>query len=566
MPFEPDAHFCVGFWDLNHNGYYAKDSSGFGNHGRWHSDVRLKEGISNGFETTLYADGDGVYRFVLVPDSTLLQLTQSQVGFSIFCRIYPRDLTQTDSLVEPIYEYIYTGGSVTSRSFTSASFSYPSNTVVNILGYTGIRKFRHILAKNDDYNESDSDGTVTHGYAWALTDDGRLRFTLRRDNHNYTVETLPNTIVITDPPTAYDIAVVCSVSTAPIVIEPPPPPADEPPIGDEPVPPPSPPPQIDPTKITHKFIYSSSANITSEGNDGNIDDNVNDSNLKTRWSYRPIPAWIKIDLGARKTVELVKIAWYRGNDRRMDFNIKTADVDEQYPYLPYTSYTQRYKGRSSGATSGLETYNVADSNARYVLINVTGNSDNDYASITEIEIHGKEIPNIVEPPPTPPSQPPIPPSTPQDPQLELYVDRVAYAMKTTDHLPIPEDPNRELMIYGNYPHSDSYDALRYYKFKGGIQHLIMYKDFRFAPQHIENIWRNKITIADIELGRVALAGLCAIFEGLEGPGGFSTQGFSDVGFDIGYDEMTIGADFGGFDPIGFDPIGFDTVAESTAKD
>jgi hypothetical protein len=51
------------------------------------------------------------------------------------------------------------------------------------------------------------------------------------------------------------------------------------------------------------------------------------------------------------------------------------------------TYTKVFSGQSSGTTSGFERYNVKDSSARYLMIKVTRNSENNYASISEVVIN-----------------------------------------------------------------------------------------------------------------------------------------------------------------------------------
>jgi hypothetical protein len=50
------------------------------------------------------------------------------------------------------------------------------------------------------------------------------------------------------------------------------------------------------------------------------------------------------------------------------------------------SYVDVYSGDSSGATSSAESYGFDNIEARYVRITVNGNTENNFASITEIEI------------------------------------------------------------------------------------------------------------------------------------------------------------------------------------
>jgi hypothetical protein len=125
--------------------------------------------------------------------------------------------------------------------------------------------------------------------------------------------------------------------------------------------------------------YSVSS-ITASGDDGNVPSNTRDGSFSTRWSSFGVGEYIQYDLGSSKPVDEVKVAWYLGNERTNNYVIYTSDNA--------SSWTSRDSGTSSGNTTGLESYTFASVNARYVRVTVNGNSSNDWASITEVEIHG----------------------------------------------------------------------------------------------------------------------------------------------------------------------------------
>jgi len=56
--------------------------------------------------------------------------------------------------------------------------------------------------------------------------------------------------------------------------------------------------------------------VTASGNDGNIPSNILDNNLNTRWSNLGQGSWIQLDLGSKKSICSVDIAWYRGDIRQ----------------------------------------------------------------------------------------------------------------------------------------------------------------------------------------------------------------------------------------------------------
>jgi hypothetical protein len=176
MPFEPDFKFLAGMWNLNHNGRWAIDSSGKGHVGTWISNVEIREGIDDGFGTSLYAQFDGAETYLIIGDFPAMRLSFAP-QFSITCRIYPEDIDATDG---------------------------PGGT-----------RFRTILHKPDTSAANNTQlglintGSVGNGYALAVTPDGKVRFTLVASGIKYTVETLANVIVPSDPPTPYNITVTC---------------------------------------------------------------------------------------------------------------------------------------------------------------------------------------------------------------------------------------------------------------------------------------------------------------------------------------------------------------------
>jgi hypothetical protein len=120
--------------------------------------------------------------------------------------------------------------------------------------------------------------------------------------------------------------------------------------------------------------------------------NVLDNNLNTRWSNNGKGSWIQMDLGSSKNICSVNIAWYKGNERQNNFVISTSKDGN--------TFTKVLEKKSSGNTLNLEKYVLTNTPARYVKITVNGNTQNDYASITEIKI---SIQNTIPTPPPPPS-------------------------------------------------------------------------------------------------------------------------------------------------------------------
>jgi hypothetical protein len=108
--------------------------------------------------------------------------------------------------------------------------------------------------------------------------------------------------------------------------------------------------------------------------------NVLDGDLNTRWSNPGIGSWIQLDLGSSNKICDVSIAWYKGNERKNNFVVSSSDDGVKFSNILNMT--------SSGTTIHNESYSVssADVNARYIRITVNGNTQNNYASITETAI------------------------------------------------------------------------------------------------------------------------------------------------------------------------------------
>ena len=142
------------------------------------------------------------------------------------------------------------------------------------------------------------------------------------------------------------------------------------------------PPRPTPTPVECKTPTITAVGAT--GNDGNIPQNTLDNNANTRWSNLGLPSSIQYDLGGTShPICDVDIAWYRGNLRVNSFTISASDDPS------FTNPKTIFIGQSSGKTTAPETYNVEDTSARYLRITVMANTENNWASITEVKINAK---------------------------------------------------------------------------------------------------------------------------------------------------------------------------------
>lgn len=133
-----------------------------------------------------------------------------------------------------------------------------------------------------------------------------------------------------------------------------------------------------------------SLTIVSATDDGLYDDiygphNIIDGVIEpgSRWSNESLgaPKSVLLDLGAEQTLKGLSIAWYKGNERATKFNVEASANG--------TDFTTVIADRQSGGeTLELEEYSFEPVQARYVRINASGNTSNDWNSITEVVATG----------------------------------------------------------------------------------------------------------------------------------------------------------------------------------
>lgn len=144
--------------------------------------------------------------------------------------------------------------------------------------------------------------------------------------------------------------------------------------------------------------------VTAGDSDGNVETNTIDNNLYTRWSATGSGAWIKFDLGERKPLGYIGIAFYKGDVRATSLTIEASDDGAVWRTV--------WNGSSSGKTTAMQPFDFADTEARYVRITGHGNSDGSaYTSLTEVHLYAPfangdtpvaSIPYVVPGPPREP--------------------------------------------------------------------------------------------------------------------------------------------------------------------
>ncbi|GGA87412.1 hypothetical protein GCM10011369_31830 [Neiella marina] len=117
------------------------------------------------------------------------------------------------------------------------------------------------------------------------------------------------------------------------------------------------------------------------GNDGNGPANTIDNNLNTRWSYNGVGKQIVWDLGGTADISAMSLAFYKGDQRSASFDLEiSSDASNWTPLLT--------SANSGGSSLALESFAIADTNARYVRYTGYGNSANTWNSLTEVQVNG----------------------------------------------------------------------------------------------------------------------------------------------------------------------------------
>jgi hypothetical protein len=140
----------------------------------------------------------------------------------------------------------------------------------------------------------------------------------------------------------------------------------------------------DPGSCTTSLPISGATASGSES--ANPPTNAIDNNFGTRWANPALGSWIRVDLGSTQNICSVDIAWYNGNARQYHFVIATSTDG--------VAFTNVFSGDSSGTTASSEKYIIPATDARYVRVTVNGNTQNNAASILELDIFGSSSGNL----------------------------------------------------------------------------------------------------------------------------------------------------------------------------
>ena len=116
---------------------------------------------------------------------------------------------------------------------------------------------------------------------------------------------------------------------------------------------------------------------------GHPPENAIDGDLNTRWSSSGEDRDIYVDIGGVAKIDDIGIAWFQGDSRVSEFTIYSrTGVGGNWDEIG--------SGKSSGESSQIEIYNVDDTDARFVRIEVESNDTNDIQNILEIQVFGPD--------------------------------------------------------------------------------------------------------------------------------------------------------------------------------
>jgi peptidoglycan/xylan/chitin deacetylase (PgdA/CDA1 family) len=138
--------------------------------------------------------------------------------------------------------------------------------------------------------------------------------------------------------------------------------------------------QAQPTNVQCKNLPITNVVASANTEKGNTAKNVIDSKVNLRWAANGIGTFIQADLGSIKTICSLGIAWYKGDARHYNFDISVSKDGN--------AYTKAFSGTSAGKTSQIENNTFREIDGRYIKVTVNGNSENDWASITEMRVDG----------------------------------------------------------------------------------------------------------------------------------------------------------------------------------
>lgn len=108
--------------------------------------------------------------------------------------------------------------------------------------------------------------------------------------------------------------------------------------------------------------------------------NIFDGDMKTRYAVSGVGQWLRVDFGTVQEFDQVALSFMSGHVRRQKFNINISEDG--------VNWTQVWSGMSSGTTEEIEFYDVGKVKARYIKLDLNGNTEGgqNWNSITEFVV------------------------------------------------------------------------------------------------------------------------------------------------------------------------------------
>lgn len=127
-------------------------------------------------------------------------------------------------------------------------------------------------------------------------------------------------------------------------------------------------------------INNADIKASASSSDGHLPQYTLDNNLtpESRWSAEGNGEWILFDTGSQKTLDHINIAFYKGDVRTSKIDIQTSNDK--------STWTTLFTGPTPQRTLNFQNFDLKASSARYLRIIGHGNSDNNWNSITEVQL------------------------------------------------------------------------------------------------------------------------------------------------------------------------------------
>ena len=139
----------------------------------------------------------------------------------------------------------------------------------------------------------------------------------------------------------------------------------------------------------HAAPLSVAGVTASSHQDGNPPEHMIDGDLGTRWSAFGAGESAVFELSECEVVDAISVAFYRGDTRTAALMLDVS--------IDGSEWTNVFSGESSGTTNGLQPFDIDNQTACFVRLVGLGNAENQWNSITEVQING--VGDEIPPPP-----------------------------------------------------------------------------------------------------------------------------------------------------------------------